>query len=103
MTHKRKPTARAWRLHGALLVMAERGINGERDNARERLAELVARYDFAQVERELQDRLKPQIEDASKCGRKLHGFMPPCVLSPGHDGSCEDGFGGYYTHGEYTP
>ena len=30
------------------------------------------------------------------CGFKLHGFMPPCVLSPGHEGDHEDGFGGYY-------
>ena len=31
-----------------------------------------------------------------KCGKQLFGFMPACVLDFGHDGPCQDGFGGFY-------
>lgn len=39
-------TPRARKLHAALSALAERGINGERDNAREKLDRLRKRYDF---------------------------------------------------------
>lgn len=55
------------------------------------------------VDRELKEQLKPQIPQTNtdtkpKCGKRLHGFMPPCVLDSGHKGPCTDGFGGYYRH-----
>ena len=34
--------------------------------------------------------------EGTQCGKRLFGFMPPCVLSPGHDGPHQDGFGGFY-------
>ena len=37
------------------------------------------------------------------CGKRLFGFMPPCVLPPAHAGDCQDGFGGFYSHGEVQP
>ena len=37
------------------------------------------------------------------CGKRLFGFMPPCVLPAGHAGDCTDGFGGFYSHGEAQP
>jgi len=38
-----------------------------------------------------------------ECGKRLHGFMPPCVLHVGHAGACNDGFGGHYQHGDSQP
>lgn len=48
MKTKRPATQAARRLHKALAALAERGINGERDNAREKLKRLQERYDFTQ-------------------------------------------------------
>lgn len=48
MTPKRTPTQAALRLHKALSELAARGINGEKENARVKLARLAERYDFTQ-------------------------------------------------------
>lgn len=32
------------------------------------------------------------------CGFRLYGFMPPCVLPPGHNDDHSDGCGGHYTN-----
>lgn len=37
--------------------------------------------------------LHPKARVTKTCGYKSWGMMPPCVLTPGHDGDHEHGFG----------
>lgn len=62
MNPKRPATAAARRVRKGLEALAERGINGERDVARVKLAALIDRYDFGQQEVSSLDLFKGKFE-----------------------------------------
>lgn len=73
-------TLKAWNLHAKLTALVERGVNGEREAARLKLARLVSRFDFSKP---FEDPLGPDIF-AGAFKRNVSGQrLPVYTFAPG--------------------